>query len=95
MQPTVQRLTGRILVTLVVAIALVYVGDYAAWRVRLSHGSGTGSLAVDQYLATPLKGNKAEYDFLGTVQQPCARAIFPHGGNNACWWVARHTSQWE
>jgi hypothetical protein len=75
--------------------AALYIGDYAIWRTRMSHGSGAGTIAVDQYLATPLKGNKAEYDFLGTVQQPCSRSLAPHGGMQPCWWLARHTSQWQ
>jgi hypothetical protein len=91
----VRRNLQRVLLGLLVAAAVCYGVDYAVWRVRLSHNSGMAAVAVDQYLATSLKGNKAEYDYLGTVQQPCARALFPHGGADACWWLAKHTSQWE
>lgn len=80
---------------LLIMLAVSYVLDYAVWRARTARGSGMGTVAVDQYLSTPLKGNKAEYDFMGTVQQPCARSLFPHGGAQPCWWLSRHTSQWE
>jgi len=72
-----------------------WAADYAVWRVRMAKGAGTGTIAVDQYLATSLKGNKAEYDYLGTVPQPCAQSLAPHGGMPACWWLARHTTQWQ
>jgi hypothetical protein len=50
---------------------------------------------VNQLLATPLKGNKMEYDLIGTVPQTCSRSIFPQKGNPACWWLQRHNSQWQ
>jgi hypothetical protein len=89
------RLLQRIAIAVLALAAAVYVVDYTTWFVRNTHGNAMGSIPVDTYLATPLKGNKAEYDYLGTAPQPCARALFPHGGAPACWWLARHTSQWE
>jgi hypothetical protein len=52
-------------------------------------------IQVNQFLATPLKGNKVEYDLMGTVPTTCSHSIFPQQGHPACWWLARHTSQWE
>jgi hypothetical protein len=90
------RVLAKKILLLVVALAvLAYVADYAVWRVRVARGRGMSTVAVDQYLTTALKGNKAEYDFLGTVQQTCAKALAPHGGAAPCWWLSRHTSQWE
>ncbi|MGA7136478.1 MAG: hypothetical protein WBZ14_02295 [Terriglobales bacterium] len=57
--------------------------------------TGYGTVSVNQFLATSLKGNKTEYDFMGTVQETCSRSIFPQNGNPPCWWLKRHTSQWE
>ena len=56
---------------------------------------GVWVVQVNQFLATPLKGNKVEYDLMGTVPMTCSRSIFPQKGNPACWWLERHTSQWE
>jgi hypothetical protein len=76
-------------------LALLYVGDSAVWRVRTLHGSAYRVVEVNQFLASPLKGNKVEYDWMGTVQQQCSRSIFPQSGDTACWWLERHTSQWQ
>jgi hypothetical protein len=78
---------------LVLLAVVAYAADYCIWKVR--GPAAMSSIAVDQYLTTPLKGNKNEYDYIGTVQQPCARALAPHGGAPPCWWLSRHTSQWE
>jgi hypothetical protein len=88
------RLVGSMMV-LAVLLGLLYVGDWAVLRVRVSHGTAYDVVQVNQFLATPLKGNKVEYDLMGTVPMTCSRSIFPQKGNPACWWLRRHTSQWE
>lgn len=89
-----QRLV-RALVVLVVLLGLLYAGDWVVLRVRVSHGTAYRVVQVNQFLATPLKGNKVEYDLMGTVPETCSRSIFPQKGDPACWWLEKHTSQWE
>jgi hypothetical protein len=90
----VGRLLQSVLV-LGVLTGLLYVGDWLVLRVRVSHGTGYGTVQVNQFLATPLKGNKVEYDLMGTGPVTCSRSIFPQQGNPACWWLERHPTQWE
>jgi hypothetical protein len=85
----------RSMMVLAVLFGLLYVGDWAVLRVRVSRGTAYDVVQVNQFLATPLKGNKVEYDLMGTVPMTCSRSIFPQTGNPACWWLRRHTSQWE
>jgi hypothetical protein len=89
------RRLATVAIVLAVALALLYAGDWAVLRIRLSHGTAYRTITVNQFLATPLKGNKVEYDWTGTAQQTCSRSIFPQAGNTACWWLERHTSQWQ
>jgi hypothetical protein len=86
---------GRSLVALVVLAGLVYAGDWIVFRIRVSRGSAFRVIEVNQFLATPLKGNKVEYDLMGSAPETCSRSIFPQQGNPACWWLERHTAQWE
>ena len=78
-----------------IALAFVYAVDWAVIAVRMKQGTGYGSVTVSQFLRTPLKGSKEEYDFLGSVDQPCVKSIFSHGGDLPCWWLERHTKQWQ
>lgn len=87
-----KRWIVRILLGLVALAVLIYAGDWVVFRVRKGP---TGVIQVNQLLATPLKGNKMEYDFMGVVPINCSRSIFPQDGNPACWWVERHKMQWE
>jgi hypothetical protein len=89
-----KRILSRAFQLLLATVVLVYLADWAVLRVKVSHGAGYGTIQVDEYLATPLKGNKDEYDFMGTTPTPCSHSIFPHGAA-PCWWLAKHTSRWE
>jgi hypothetical protein len=86
---------GQVLLALAVLLALVYAGDWTILRIRQSRGTAYSSVQVNQFLASPLKGNKVEYDWMGTVEQQCSRSLFPQAGNPACWWLKRHATQWE
>ncbi len=80
---------------LLVTAVVVWVADWAVFRVRAARGTGFDTVQVQEYLATALKGNKQEYDYMGTADVTCARALFPHAAAPACWWLRRHTTQWE
>jgi hypothetical protein len=93
------KILGFVAKYLVLSLALLYALDWGAFEVRQVRGSGMSSIAVDQYLATPLKGSKAEYDYLGTANQRCSRTMFPQYAESAwnppCWWVSEHKEQWQ
>ena len=85
----------RVLFTALLSVLLLLVGDWIVFEIRLSHGTAFGSVHVTNYLATSLKGNKTEYDVTGEAEQPCVRAMIPHGSYPACWWLQRHKEHWE
>jgi len=89
------RTIGRILQTAAILFVLLYVSDWCALQLRHKRGTAYGTVEVHEFLATSLKGSKTEYDMTGTVQRTCTHSIFPHEGNPACWWLERHTSEWN
>jgi hypothetical protein len=86
-----KRLWGRILQLLLVVGVVLYLGDWILLRVRPQADS---SVQVEQFLRTPLKGQKEEFDYMGTVAEPCVRSLFPHSSDTPCWWLERHKIQW-
>jgi hypothetical protein len=84
------RLMGRLMLGLLVAAALVYVVDFAVWRVRVARGGGMGTVQVERIVVAPLKGNKEEYYPDGSAQVDCSDSIFPQAGSGACWWLSEH-----
>jgi len=80
---------------LVVAVLALYLGDAIVFAARKRHGTAYRVITVNQFLTTPLKGNKEEFDVAGSESVTCSRTIFPQPGLPACWWLERHTAQWQ
>ena len=68
--------------------------DYAVFAYRQRHGDALSTVAVRQYLSTPLKNGRDELDYLGELDQPCVRAMLPHQQMAPCWWVRLHRDHW-
>ncbi len=80
----------RVIVVLTVAFVAAYGGDWAVFKLR---GSPTSKVTVNRYLTIPLKGNKQEFDYLGTIDAPCSVSLFPQAGQSACWQLRRNPNQ--
>jgi hypothetical protein len=80
----------RIVVVMIAAFAVLYLGDWAVYTLR---GSPQGSVTVNRTLSVPLKGNKTEFDYLGSSQVPCSMSLFPQGGESPCWQLRRNQNQ--
>jgi hypothetical protein len=88
-----RALLERALMTLLALLILCYVLDWTVYRYRAAHGTAFSSIKVSQYLATPLKNNKTEFDYTGSQQVNCVRSIFPWAGDDPCWWVQRQADR--
>lgn len=80
----------RVVVVLVTAFVALYFGDWAVYKMR---GSPQGSVKVSQTVVVPLKGNKSEYDYLGTSDVACSVSIFSQSGETPCWQLRRNQNQ--
>ena len=90
-----KQMATRALLGLAVSLAFLYLGDMAVWGVRAKLGGGMGKVTVSRFVVAPLKDNKEEYYFDGTVEVACSRSIFPQAGSGACWWLNRHRVVFE
>lgn len=80
----------RTVLTAVAIFIALYLGDWAVYKLR---GSPQGHVQVSQTLVVPLKGNKQEFDYLGTSDVPCSVSIFSQNGEDACWQLRRNQNQ--
>jgi hypothetical protein len=97
--PRYWHILGQTLKFLLLALVLFYLADWGTFAVRLKRGTGLKNVTVEQYLSTPLKGQKIEYDYLGTAERSCSRAVFPQYVASQwippCWWLQRHNQAWQ
>jgi hypothetical protein len=84
------RWTGRALAVLILLFVAVYIADFSLYKLR---GAPTGHVAVNRYVSIPLKGQRTEFDYLGTADTPCAEALFPQNGQSPCWQLRRNPNQ--
>jgi hypothetical protein len=89
------RFVARMMVYLLAAVALVYIGDWAIWRMRVAAGGGMGSVTVGLLQVAEMKGNKEEYFPDGTEVVQCSKSLFPQSGAGACWWLEGHRTIYE
>ena len=80
----------RAVVVLIAGLVIVYVGDWAIFRLR---GSPKSTVTVNHFLTVPLKGNKEEYDYTGSEDVPCSVSLFPQAGLSPCWQLRRNPNQ--
>lgn len=84
------KLLRNVILGLFVGAGLLYIGDWAMWKVKTAHGGGMGQMTVGRLQVATLKGNKEEYFPDGNEDVACSRSIFPQAGVDACWWLAQH-----
>jgi hypothetical protein len=84
------RWLRRAILALAAAFVVAYGGDWAIYKLR---GSPTSKVTVNRFLTIPLKGNKQEFDYLGSSDVPCSVSLFPQAGQAPCWQLRRHPNQ--
>ncbi len=89
-----KRLIFPIAGFLLLLVLITYVSDYAWLRIRMArHQDPFETLVVNIVYLIPQKGNKAEYVPQAPEMQSCVRSLFPHLGEQPCWYLRRHTTQ--
>ncbi len=89
------RFLANVVMWVVAASALVYVGDWGIWRVRVASGGGVGNVTVGMMQVASMKGNKEEYFPDGTEVVHCSKSLLPQTGAGPCWWVEQHRTVFE
>jgi hypothetical protein len=84
------RWLQRVIVVLVAVFLLTYAGDWTVYKLR---GSPQGKVTVNRYVTIPLKGNKQEFDYQGSIDVPCSVSLFPQAGQASCWQLRRNPNQ--
>ena len=90
-----KKRAGDALLWLLAAAVLVWFADWAVWRVEVHYGGGYDTVQVDEILLTPLKNHRMKADAQSTTDQRCTRSLFPHGGDDPCWWLRRHATDFQ
>ena len=97
-QSPASRFFRRIVPRVLAACLALLFADFFWFQIRKHFprlGQATGSIHRTRLLAIADKGNKVEYQIDAVKPEEdvaCSRSVFPQGGNNPCWYVARHAN---
>jgi hypothetical protein len=88
------RWVQRTLVSALLLAALVYAADYLLLRYRIATNHGPfGTVTVRPYYAVPQKNHKTEFLFDDPQDETCVHSLFPHLGDQPCWYLSTHKDQ--
>jgi hypothetical protein len=85
------RIAERALFVLVVAVCVLWTGDYVSLRFRIPARDQFSSVTVRPYYAVPLNNGGTEFMFQDARPESCVQSLFPHWGAPPCWYLRRHT----
>lgn len=75
-------------------VLVVYLADLAWLQIRIARKQNAyDTVTVEVVDQIPQKGNKAEYVPETPQPQTCVRSLFPHSGNEPCWYLRGHAQQ--
>jgi hypothetical protein len=79
---------------LVALLAIVYVADYCSLRYQIPRGRAQfGQVTVNAMYAIHVKNGKIQYEPGDQEIDTCVNSLFPHFGDNPCWYMRRHTDK--
>jgi hypothetical protein len=71
---------------------LAYLADYLSLRLRIPSRTQFDSVEVRRFYAVKLKNRQTSYMFDDPKPMDCVNGLFPHSGDNPCWYTRRHTT---
>jgi hypothetical protein len=81
----------RTLVIVGVLAAIAYLADFGILELKMMKGQKPFStVQVENFSAVPEKNNRVEFFYGDPDTEECVQALFPHRGDNPCWYVNRH-----
>ncbi len=92
-------MAARAFVMLLLTAASIYGGDYLVLRIRITRATATTpfeSMTRTRVLVIPQKNGKFDYEVDQLQPQEtltCVHALFPHYGDQPCWYLKPRINQ--
>jgi len=90
----VLHIVKRGLKVAVLALALLYLGDFLSVRFQIPHRELLEPVEVQTFYQVRLKGKKVEYMKADSQTETCVHSLFPQIGYTPCWYLMSHRQKW-
>jgi hypothetical protein len=89
----------RVVIGILVAVVAAFIVDYVVLRAKMMFpklGAATGTVQMTRLYAIAEKNGRVEYELdvnQPEVTMPCVHSLFPHLGNNPCWYLQQNATK--
>ena len=84
----------RIVVWFILLLSILYAADDLAVRFRIPRNRDPfATVTVQRSYSVMKKDGKPDFYFDPPHDQTCVRSLFPHLGDEPCWYLRRHQNQ--
>ena len=80
----------RLFIIAMVSLSVLYMCDYFLIRYRIQNNHDPfGVVQVERYYTVPQKNGSTEFFYGEPEKEACVHSLFPHFGDNPCWYANR------
>jgi hypothetical protein len=89
----------RAIIGILVVLLAAFILDYLVLRAKMMFpklGAATGTVQMTRLYAISEKNGRVEYELDANqpeVTMPCVHSLFPHLGNNPCWYLQQNATK--
>ena len=85
-----KRIVKYTAISLIALFVVTYAADFAVFELRSRSGHGFDTRKITPTYAVPEKNGLDEYMFGDPTTVTCVHALFPHNGDQPCWYLDRN-----
>ena len=86
-----RKIARKILAALILAAALLWMGDWALLAHKVARDQDAfGQVQVRRSYAVHLRNKRIEQDMGKPTMEECVHSLFPHYDESPCWYLRRH-----
>ena len=95
----ISNIFKRTVAGIVVVMVAAFIVDYVVLRAKIMFpklGAATGTVQMTRLYAIAQKNGRVEYELDANqpeVTAPCVHSLFPHMGNNPCWYLQQNATK--
>jgi hypothetical protein len=85
-----KQIAKYIAIALAALFVVTYAADFVVFELRSRSGSAFETRKITPTYAAPLKNGRDEFLFGDPVNVTCVHSLFPHNGDQPCWYLDRN-----
>jgi hypothetical protein len=91
--PMFKQIAKYVAIGLVALFVVTYAVDFVVFELRSRSGSAFETRKITPTYAVPEKNGRDEFMFGDPTTVTCVHSLFPHNGDQPCWYLDRNSAK--